>query len=202
MILAAALTLTLQLERTSFDLLDGVSIEVVAHNTGSKPIPVVFPKPAEYEISITKDGQEVWSSHSADPVGATIPAHMHALMPGPNVLTVYIWNAIENDGSTPGPGEYVVHAKLMGESIHPEASLPIRFINPVPISALAKLKVGDEITIAGTLDASKQILTDATGSIPLMKRVPLTGIVAVRGFITERPDHTRALYVKRWAKMQ
>jgi hypothetical protein len=202
LVAAAALTLSLQLERTSFDILDGVSIEVVTHNSSAKPVPVVFPKPSEYEISIEKNGVAIWNNQTAQPLGVTIPPHMRAMMPGPNVLTVYIWNAIENDGSTPAAGTYTVHAKLLGKAENPEASLDIKFINPVPVSALAKLNVGDELTIAGTLDATQQQLTDATGTILLAKKVPLKGLVAVRGFITERQDHIRVFFVKRWALMK
>lgn len=200
---AAALTMTLQLERTSFDLLDGVSIEVVAHNPGTKPVSEVFPKPAEYEITIEKrDGSVLWASQTAPPIGATIPPHMHAMMPGPNVLTVYVWNAIANDGSTPGPGDYTVRAKLLGKTDQPSAKLDIHFISPVPVSALAKLRAGDEVTVAGTMDETGQQLTDTSGSVVLMKKIPLKGVVAVRGFIVERPDHTRVFYVKRWALMK
>jgi hypothetical protein len=203
MLFAAALTLTLQLERTSFDLLDGVSIEVVAHNSTAKPISEVFAKPAEYELTIEKrDGTVLWASNTQTPIGANIPPHMHAIMPGPNVLTVYIWNAIANDGSTPGPGDYTVRARLLGKTNQPQAKLDIHFISPTPVSALAKLKAGDELTVAGTLDATQQQLTDATGTVTLMKKIPLAGVVAIRGFIIERPDHTRVFYVKRWALMK
>ncbi len=203
MILAAALTLTLKLERTSFDPLDTISVEVVAHNAASKPIQETFPKPAEYEISILKHGTPVWTSERVAPLGATIPSHTRLLMPGPNVLAVFIWNGIESDGTTPGPGDYTVRAKLLGANDQPDASLAFHFINPVPVSALFKLKVGDEVTIAGNLNATEDLLTDATGSIPLGKRLtlPKVGIAAVRGFIIERPDHTRALRVTRFAIM-
>ena len=200
---AAALTMTLQLERTSFDLLDGVSIEVVTHNASDKPISEMFAKPAEYEITIEKkDGTVLWTSQTATPPGAAVPPHMRALMPGPTVLTVYIWNTIASDDSTPGPGVYTVRAKLLGKTDQPEAKLDFRFINPVPISALAKLKDGDELTVAGTLDEAQQQLTDATGSVTLMKKIPMKGTIAVRGFIVERPDHTRVFFVKRWALMK
>jgi hypothetical protein len=203
MFFAAALSLTLQLQRTSFDLLDPVSIEVVAHNASAKPISVVFPKPIEYEISILKDGVTIWTSPTAQPLGVTIPAHTRAVMPGSPVLAVYIWNSISNDGSAPAPGNYTVRARLLGATLQPEASLNVHFIDPVPVSALAKLNLGDEVTIAGTLDETKGLLTDSTASIPLMKRLTgASGIVAIRGYISQRPDRTRAFYIIRWAQIK
>ncbi len=50
----AALTLSLQLQQTSFDLLDGVSIALAAHNGASAPAIVKFSKPAEYEIQVLR----------------------------------------------------------------------------------------------------------------------------------------------------
>lgn len=203
MLFAAALSLTLQLERTSFDLLDPVSIEVVAHNATAKPVPVVFPKPIEYEISILKNDVTIWTSPTAQPLGATIPAHTRVVVPGSPVLAIYIWNAVANDGSAPAPGDYLVKARLLGATLQPEASLKVHFISPVPVSALAKLNIGDEVTIAGTLDETKGLLTDATGTIPLMKHLPgATGVVAIRGYIAQRPDHTRAFFIKRWAPIK
>ena len=48
MLALAALTLSLQLQQSSFDLLDGVSIEVAAHNSASAPAVVKFARPEEY----------------------------------------------------------------------------------------------------------------------------------------------------------
>ncbi len=203
MIFAVALSLTLQLERTSFDLLDSISVEVVAHNSSAKPTQVVFPKPIEYEISVLKDGAPIWRSPTAQPLGVTIPAHTRTLQSGATVLAVYNWNEIEDDGSTPGPGDYLVRVRLLGATAQPDATLKVHFISPVPVSALAKLAIGDEVTIAGTLDETKGLLTDSTGSIPLLKRLPgATGVIAIRGYISLRQDHTRAFFIKRWAPMK
>ena len=60
----------------------------------------------------------------------------------------------------------------------------------------------DEVTIAGTLDPSKGKLSDETGTIALMKRLPTApGFIAVRGFLTTAPGGAKAFYVKRWAPL-
>lgn len=205
MIALAAITLSLQLQRSSFDLLDGVDIEVAAHNSASSPVTLKFPKPAEYEIDIVRGNDVIWTSLSPPPPGAIFPPHQRNLMPGPTVLVVYIWNTIAADGSTPGPGDYTIRARLLGDGATAQATAPLHFINPVPVSALLKLKAGDELTIAGHLDVNKQVLTDASGSIKLMKRLlaaPPDAVVAVRGYVTTMPDRTQGFYVERWAVMK
>lgn len=205
MIALAAITLSLQLQRTSFDLLDGVDIEVAVHNTAKTPAAVTFPQPAEYEIDILRGDTTLWSNKQQYPPGVTFPPHKRQLFPGPTILAVYIWNAIASDGSTPGPGEYTVRARLLGTPGGADASTMMKFISPVPVSALEKLKLGEVVTIAGHLDGTKGMLTDATGTVPLMKRlvtVAPDAVVAVRGYLTTEPDRTHAFFVQRWAVMR
>jgi hypothetical protein len=204
MIALAAITLSLSVQRTSFDLLDGVDIEVAVHNTAKTPATLTFPKPAEYEIDVLRGDTVVWTNVTAGPPGVTFPPHLKPFLPGPTILVVYIWNAVANDGTAAGPGEYTIRARLLSSNATQTASTTVRFINPVPVSALEKLKMGDVLTIAGHLDATHMILTDASGSVPLMKRVGTaapTATVAVRGYLSELPNHTHAFFVQRWAVM-
>jgi hypothetical protein len=204
MIGLAAITLSLSVQRTSFDLLDGVDIEVAVHNPAKTPTVLTFPKPAEYEIDVLRGTTVVWTNVTAEPPGVTFPPHQKPFFPGPTILVVYIWNAIASDGTAAGPGEYTVRARLLATIGNQTASTTVKFINPVPVSALEKLKMGDVLTIAGHLDATHMILTDATGTVPLMKRVgtvPPDATVAVRGYLAVLPNHTHAFFVQRWAVM-
>lgn len=205
MLTLAALTISLSLQRTSFDLLDGVDVDVAIHNSSKSPATISFAQPAEYELEVDRNGERVWTSNPAQALPQKFPAHKRDFLPGPTVLVIYIWNAIESDGSTPAPGEYTIRARLLGDGVTPSASIPLHFANPVPTSALDKLTSGDVVTIAGTLDASKGILTDASGSVVLLKRLttaPAGATVAVRGYLVLRPDRTHAFFVQRWAVMR
>jgi hypothetical protein len=204
MLTLAALTLSLQLQQTSFDVLDGVSIEIAAHNSASSPQIVRFARPSEYEIQVLHGSVVIWSNVTALPNDASFPVHTRTFVPGPSVLVVYIWNGIESDGSTPGPGEYTVRARLLGIGVSPEASANVHFIAPLPIASLDKLKFGDTVTIGGTLDAQKGVLTDASGTILLARRLlgaPATPI-AIRGYLIRRPDRTHVFFVQRWAPIE
>ena len=117
---------------------------------------------------------------------------------------VYIWNALETDGTSPGPGTYTVRARLLSEGVAPEATAKLRFSEAFPASGLGTLKTGNVVTIAGTLDATKQILTDSSGSVTLAKRLPTApdGTIAVRGYLLHRVGRPDVFYVQRWAPMQ
>jgi hypothetical protein len=204
MLALAALTLSLQLRQTSFDLLDGVSIEVATHNTATAPAVVKFAQPPEYQIEVLRGDEVIWKNSTDVPVEATFPVHTRQFVPGPSVLVVYIWNGTESDGSAPSPGTYTVRARLLGQGVTPEASTKVRFIDPIPVTALEKLKQGDTVTIAGTLDPTKGMLTDATGTIPLGRRLlnAPAGTVAVRGYLLRRVGRPSVFFVQRWAPMQ
>jgi hypothetical protein len=204
MLALAALTLSLHLQQTSFDLLDAVAIEVAVHNASNQPVAVRFVNPSEYEIDIRHDGVLVWSNQTALPQGATFPVHLRQFIPGPSVLVVYVWNAVESDGDSPAPGSYTVTARLLGEGINPSASASLHFIDPVPASAASQMRKGDIVTIAGTLDATKQFLTDASGTVRLARRLITAppGTIVVRGYLFQEPDRTKSFFIQRWAPMQ
>ena len=200
----AALTLSLQLQQTSFDLLDGVSIEVAAHNSAGTTATVKFARPAEYEIDILRGDKVIWSNATVAPESTTFPVHTRQFISGPSVIVVYIWNGTESDGSSPAPGEYTVRARLLGMGVTPQATAKVHFINPVPVDALAKLKYGESVTIAGVLDPTRGILTDASGTVTLARRLlnAPDGTIVVRGYLLHRFGQKDVFYIQRWAPMQ
>ncbi len=199
----SAITLSLQLQRASFDLLDGLSIEVAAHNTNKAPVSVRFDSPTEYAIDVVRDGNVVWSSNSQNPAPSSVPAHVRQFMPGPTVLSVYIWNETTNAGTSITPGDYIIRGRLLSQGNTPQTSLRVHFSEPTPISALSALHAGDEVTIAGRLDDTKQVISDSTGSIALTKRLlnAADAPVAVRGYMTTSLDKERVFFVERWARL-
>lgn len=203
MVLFAALALALHVQQSSYDPLDGVSMQVAVDNTGHAPQIVRFAQPSEYELDVLHDGHVVWSSRPAAPPDASFPVHARTFVPGASVLVVYIWNAIEDDGSAPAPGVYTIRARLLGESRVPAVSTTVRFMSPTPVAALTHLKDGDVVTIAGMLDASKGVLTDASGSVRLARRIPgaPAGRVAIRGYLFREPNRSNAFFIQRWAPM-
>jgi hypothetical protein len=200
----AAITLSLQLQQTSFDLLDGVSIALAAHNSAAAPAIVKFSKPSEYEIQVLHGTDVIWTTQTVNPENTMFPVHTHRFVSGPSVLVVYIWNALDANGTSPSPGNYTVRARLLGEGVTPEATAKVHFSEPFPASGLSTLKTNDVVTIAGTLDATKQILTDSSGSVTLAKRLPTApdGTIAVRGYLLRRVGRPDVFYVQRWAPMQ
>jgi hypothetical protein len=200
----AAITLSLQLQQTSFDLLDGVSIALAAHNSAGAPAIVKFSQPGEYQIQVLHGNDVIWTTQTVAPENTSFPVHTHRFVSGPSVLVVYIWNALDADGTSPAPGSYTVRARLLGEGVTPEATAKVRFAEPFPASGLGTLKTDDVVTIAGTLDATKQILTDSSGSVTLARRLLTApdGTIAVRGYLLHRVGRPDVFYVQRWAPMQ
>lgn len=201
----AAVTLSVQLQRTSFDLLDGLSIQIAARNSASRSVDVRFPAPAEYAIDVVHNGEAVWTS-AAPPAAASpaFPPHVKRLLPGATILAVYVWNEETRDGSSVAPGNYLVRVRLLGDGVNPETSLPLHFAAPLPVSALASLRAGEVVTLSGRYDAAGQILADATGAIRLSKRLigaPSQGSVAVRGYVSPGAGSAPAFVVTRWAKL-
>ncbi len=199
----SAITLSLQLQRTTYDLLDALSIEVAAHNTGKAPVSVRFPAPPEYRIDVLHNGNVIWSSMTAATATA-IPPHAKLLMPGPTVLAVYVWNETAKDGASIAPGDYTIHAQMLGEAASAESSVRVKFASPTPVSVLSSLHQGDQVTIVGALDATRASLTDSSGTIPLARRLlgAPDGTVAIRGYLTTLADKTHAFFVERWAPLE
>jgi len=196
----ARLELSVHVTRTSFDLLDALAISVAVDNPNG-PQSLRFPSSAEYVIEVARGSHVLWTSPT--PGGETTP-HSRPFPSGLTPLGTFEWSAVLRDGSSPSPGDYTITARLLADHTQPSASARVRFIAPLPITAIAHLKPGDEITVGGTVDASLQLLTDATGHVALSRR--LTGAantpVVVRGSIATRPDGSRYLDVARWATVQ
>ncbi|MHB8146673.1 MAG: hypothetical protein ACYDGM_05335 [Vulcanimicrobiaceae bacterium] len=202
---APPLQLSLHVMRNSLDLLDALAISVVLDNPGSAPLPVRFALPAEYVIDVLHGDTTIWTTmpqQAAAP--AHFPVHVRTLLPGTNTLAVYDWNEVALNGTSPAPGEYTIRVRLLETGTQLIATTRVRFVAPTPVSAIAKLPVGDAITISGHLDPTRAILTDSTGSTTLSRRLigaPLDATVAVRGYITATRSGARYLFVQRWAPL-
>lgn len=98
--------LTIQTHRESLDLLDGVFIEVVAHNPSTAIRTVEFAQPTEYEIDVLHNGEQLWSSLPASPPpGQTYVAHARAFNAGATPVVIYDWNEVTAEHSEPASGE-------------------------------------------------------------------------------------------------
>ena len=198
-----AVSLTVHVQQTSFDLLDVLAIQVTAHNPHDASASLKFETPNEYAVEIARGNDVVFSSIPATASKSSVPAHMRALSAGSTTLGTFEWNELAKDGSSPSAGRYAVRVRMLNDGAQPTAAVTIDFVQPTPIAAVAKLKPGDAITIAGHLDAKLQQLTDATGSIKLSHRLlgAPNASVAVRGYIVAAADGTRTIGVTRWAPL-
>jgi hypothetical protein len=199
---APGVGITVQTVRTSFDLLDTLAIEVVAHNPSSTLRNVTFAGPNEYAIEVSRDGTVLWTSlPPSPPPSVTFAPHTHAFGPGPTPIVLYDWNELTRDRWSPLPGTYTVRVQLL-DAARPSASIDVKFTEPLPTTVLAKIKPNEEVTIAGKLDATQQFLTDANGSIALSRRLlaaPPDYPIVIRGFPTDHPDGSRTFTFERWA---
>lgn len=202
---APPLALSLQTQRTSFDLLDSLPIEVVVHNASPSIQTLTFPQPTEYAIEVLRDGNVVWTSvPPSPPPTATISEHRRDFTPGATPLVVYDWNEVLRDGNSPVAGAYTVRARLLGGKFQPAATMRVIFAPPLPPGALASLKLGEEVTIAGELDSTHEVLGDDRGSARLSRRLlaaPAGVEIAVRGYASARLDGTRTFTFERWAPL-
>jgi hypothetical protein len=198
------ITLTIAIQRTSFDLLDSVAIELVAHNPGSAPRTIRYAQPSEYVIDVLSGNTVIWSTQSETPQPQpSVGVHQRALPPGPTPIVIYAWNTITRDMKSPQPGTYTIRARLLAD-VQPAATSKINFIAPLPTTALAALKPSDVVTLGGTLDAGKGILSDSVGSAILMRRIidaPSGVPIVVRGTVAISQDGSRRFVVYRWAPL-
>ena len=203
--LLGAVTLSLQTQRTSLDLLDSLPVALIVHNGGSTLQTVRFPQPVEYAIEIRRDGKTLWNSLPPSPPPSVVfPTHARVFNAGTTTLTVYDWNELASDGSSLQPGRYTIVARLLSEKPQPEATLPVTFAAPLSPSALSGLKSGDVVTMAGTLDNDRLVLSDDHGQATLSRRLlgaPIGERVAVRGYAVTRPDGSHVFFVLRWAPL-
>jgi hypothetical protein len=200
---APAIGLTIQTHRESLDLLDGIFIEVVAHNPSSAIRTVEFAAPTEYEIDVSHNGEQIWSSLPASPPpGVTYTAHARAFNPGATPVVIYDWNELTPDRWSPLPGTYKVRVTLL-TAARPSATTDIAFAPPLPTTALTKLKQNEAVTMAGRLDVTRKILADSSGSVVLSRSIPAPPDVpiVVRGYATDHPDGSRTFTFQRWAPL-
>jgi hypothetical protein len=196
-------SLSVQTQRGSFDLLDGIFIEVVAHNPAKAIRTVAFAQPAEYEIDVSRNGTPLWSSLPPSPPPAqTSVAHSRTFNAGATPVVIYDWNEVTAERWSPLPGNYTVRATLLSDA-RPSATTTITFVPPLPTTALSKLKPNEAVTMAGRLDATRRVLTDSNGSVVLTRGIPApAGVpIVVRGYATDHPDGSRTFTFQRWASL-
>lgn len=199
-----SVALAVRVDRTSLDLLDVLSIRVAADNRRAATVSVKFPTPREYVIDVLRGDSVIYSSLPPSPAPMLgVPPHVRAFLSGPTPLGTFEWNELATDGSSPLPGRYTVRVRLLNDRNSSIATTAITFAAPTPISALAKLRDGAAITVAGRLDPTLQTLTDSTGSIKLSHRLlgAMDAPVAVRGYIAVQHEGSRTLAVSRWAPL-
>lgn len=202
--LAAVLSVKLVVQRSSLDLLDSLPIAVVVQNTAPAPQTLHFTQPAEYAIELrASDGTVIWSTpRAAAPNAPAFPVHARTFASGSTTLAVYDWNQLLSDGTSPPAGSYTLRARLVTDKPLAENSIHVTFAPPISPSSLAKLQLGQEFTLAGTLDAQRAVLSDSRGSAMLSHRLvaaPAGAPILVRGFAVVLAGGTRVFTVERWA---
>lgn len=204
LLLAALLSVKLVVQRSSLDLLDSLPIAVVVQNSGSTPQTLRFAQPAEYAIELrAADGATIWSTpRSGMPAAPGFPAHARTFAPGSTTLAIYDWNQLLADGTSPPAGSYTLRARLTSDKLLAESSVRVTFAPPISPSSLGALRLGEEFTLTGTLDAEKAVLSDPRGSATLSRRLlaaPAGTPILVRGFAAVLAGGARVFSVERWA---
>jgi hypothetical protein len=197
------LALRIDVQRSSLDLLDSLSIGLVVDNVSGSSRTLQFPQPIEYVIEVQDAGRTIWSSLPASPAPqATFKPHDRNFAPGATPLVFYAWNQVARGGWSPTPGTYVLKARLLNAGTQPMATARVRFVAPLAISAVAALPPNELVTVAGRLDDSRQTLGDGHDSIRLTRRIPSAPVdtkIVVRGSSIAQRDGSRDFAVLRWA---
>lgn len=204
LILATLLSVKLVVQRSSLDLLDTLPITVVVQNTASTPQTLRFVQPTEYAIELrTPNGTPIWSSPGTTaPNGHAFPVHSRTFAPGSMRLAVYDWNELLTNGTSPPAGTYELRVRLNTDTPLAESAVRVTFEPPVSPSSLSALRVGQEFTLAGTLDSQHAVLFDERGSATLSHRLlaaPAGIAILIRGFAAVLQGGTRVFDVERWA---
>ncbi|HUY11857.1 MAG TPA: hypothetical protein VMV73_06315 [Candidatus Dormibacteraeota bacterium] len=203
---AAPFSLSLRLTRSSLDMLDPIGIQLIVDNPSAQRRPLAFTTPNEYHIEIYDGHTQLWHSpvRSAAPSGLHEAMHSIALEPGASIFVTYFWNALDSAGATPLQGEYRVTAQIDGAVTTLKASTMLRFVAPLPLSAIAKLPADTAVTVSGRLGSDLQTITDTSGSLRLASRLPAAkpeSCVAVRGSV-QVARSVRSFAVMRWAPLR
>lgn len=194
-----AITLRVQVARATLDPLDSISFRLVLDNRTDDRYPLRFSSPNEERLSLRRDGKVVWHSIRVYRTGTKMPGHVRSLLPGTTTLLTYIWNGILDDGTAPRRGEYELRARVLAEHLHLLATQAVRFTQPLPLAALTRIHSGVAVTVTGILSLDAQHLTDASGEIPLVRkllvRVRPGDTVTARGYVV-RENHKLSFSVE------
>jgi hypothetical protein len=198
------LSVSLHVGRTTLDVLDSLDVQVVAHNPSGTLQTVRFVQPIEYDIEVLDGARAIWSSvPPSPPPNVTYAPHARAFAAGPTTIVVYDWNGLATGGWCPRAGTYTIAARLLAVGNQPSATVTVKFAPPLPPGDVAGLKAGQDVTIVGKLDATREILSDASGSVRLSRRLqaaPAGVEIALRGYADDRQGAAaRTFTFERWA---
>ncbi|GAC1613933.1 MAG: hypothetical protein NVS9B12_14970 [Vulcanimicrobiaceae bacterium] len=195
------LSVHVEAQRSSLDLLDPVSFVISVVNNGKQPVVARFPTPAMYDISVGSPGGEIWRM-SAGRIFVQV-MHSYTFLPGKTLIGTYVWDTLAQGRSLP-PGDYRARVWITDLKYRPSASVPLRFALPLPVHAAFAVPLHAAVTLAGTLRAQStaEELVDGTGAIRLSKRISMQapgGTFIVRGYLSTEYGVT-FLSVDRWTR--
>ena len=200
------LSIGVTIGRSTLDLLDSLDIQVAVHNSSPRLETATFARPAEYEIDVvTSTGATVWTSlPPSPPPGVSYAPHSRSFSPGPTTIVVNEWNQLTTGGWSPLAGTYTIRVRLLDDGNQPSATARVRFLQPLTPGVVPQLKAGQEVTLGGELDPTRQFLLDGHGgSARLTRRLmaarPGTPVV-VRGYADDAAHNGgRTFTYVRWA---
>ncbi|MDQ2681398.1 MAG: BsuPI-related putative proteinase inhibitor [Candidatus Eremiobacteraeota bacterium] len=196
------LSLRIELSRHSLDLLDVLTASIIVQNTSAKTVRASFPNTDTYDIELIRDDKVVWSyDRTHNPIAIKRVLYFS---PGRTVLVRHDWNQTLLDGRSIAPGLYLLRVSLRDDTHRPQAQTSVRFAQPLPVSALAKIAPTDEVTVEGRLVASTlgMKLVDSSGKIALSHAIATTqpgGTFIVRGYVQSSADGA-TFTIDRWAR--
>jgi hypothetical protein len=193
-----SLTLEVQVNRSSFDLLDPIAVTVAVWNHTKTQTGLHFPSTVEYEVEVLS-GTTTISTTLASPAPGGI-AHTRAFLPGVTPLAVYELNVEGADHSVPAPGIYTLRVSLLDDGRTTPVEKQLRFIAPLSVSALSGIGT-HVVTISGTLGPDRMTIADASGSVALTHRIlnePAGTSLALRGAMIKTPSRVMAFNPVVW----
>lgn len=202
----APLSIGVTIGRSTLDLLDSLDIAVAVHNSSPRLQTATFARPAEYEIDVLSSaGGPVWTSLPASPPpGVSYAPHSRSFNPGPTTIVVNDWNQLTTGGWSPLAGTYTVRVRLLADGNQPSATARVTFLPPLTPGVVPQLKAGQEVTLGGELDPTREFLLDGHGgSARLTRRLlaaPPGTPVVVRGYADDATHNGgRTFTYVRWA---
>ncbi len=193
------ISIRVNLNRSSYDLLGGLAITISVDNRTSGPLLARFPTSNLYDIQVLSRKTVVWDYAAAN--HAVVIAHTREIAPHLTTLGTYVWNETVG-GRSVAPGVYTLRVRLLDERYAASERVVVRFAPPLPIAALSHFAGKDQVTTAGSVVAKGTSLRDGSGSIALSRRLPAAPqdrSVVVRGYVVRLRSGALLLEVMRSA---